>query len=177
MSKGNLPLKVEPFRYAEQGVSLHGTLSIADMHRLSSSIASNEGDAEIKMTFGVDDQDISFLRGHVKAQLSLQCQRCMETFSFHVENDFNYALMSDEEDSSNLPEQYDPVVVHHGILMLGEMVEDEIILSLPIVPMHDPKSCKAKLPFAIVESQQTSNTDQESPFKVIELLKSKRDKR
>jgi uncharacterized protein len=80
-----------------------------------------------------------------------------------------------EKEANQLPERYDPLVVTDGALILGDMIEEELIISLPIVPMHDAKQCKATLPFESNLGAE-AEAEKESPFKVIESLRSKRSK-
>ncbi len=172
MHKENLPLKIDPFRFAENGLSLSGFLLIKDMPRLSSSLFSEEGKVNVDMIFGIDEQGIRYVKGHLATHLILQCQRCLESFKYEIIGDFLSGIVHTEKEAEMLPERYDPLVVTDGSLILGDMIEDELIVSLPIVPMHDAKQCKARLPF---ESNSKAE-ERENPFKVIESLRSKRNK-
>ena len=40
-----------------------------------------------------------------------------------------------------LPEQYDPLLLDETSIELGSLIEDELTLALPIVPMHEPDEC------------------------------------
>jgi len=171
MPKDYLPIQVDPFRYAEHATQLHGVLHVKDMTRLRDSLLNDSGDVEVDLVFGKDEQGVSFMKGHLKTRLNLQCQRCMEPFVYEIMSDFLSGIVSTEDDARHLPERYDPVVVKEEGLALHEIIEDELILSLPIVSVHDLKDCKAKLPFAVGEGVEAKK---DSPFKVIELLKTKR---
>lgn len=174
MSKENpLPQKVDPFRFAENGRNLEGIIPIKDMARLSPSLGSDAGQVEVSVAFGVDEQGTRFMRGHYSAHLVLQCQRCMETFENEVAGNLLLGIVTTEEAIDELPKNYDAIVVKDGSLTIQDVVEDELILSLPIVPMHSMKNCKITLPLAM-ESTDKVETEQENPFKVIELLRVKR---
>ncbi len=174
MSKENpLPQKVDPFRFAENEVSLEGTLSIKDMARLRPSLGSDAGQVEVSVAFGVDEQGTRFMRGHYSTNLVLQCQRCMETFENEVSGNILLGIVTTEDVIDELPKDYDAIVVKDGSLMIQDVIEDELILSLPIVPMHSTKNCKRTLPLAMGSTEQVE-TESESPFKVIELLRVKR---
>jgi len=171
MHKENLPQKVDPFRFAENKFNLQGSLTLKDMHRLSASLSSDEGEADVSLAFGVDEQKIRFVRGQVKTCLVLQCQRCLELFNYEINNAFILGFVHSEEDIEALPESYDPVVVKDNEFFIADLIEEELLVSLPIVPMHPVKDCKVKLPF----SGSTSITvEKENPFKVIESLRTKR---
>lgn len=175
MSNENLPEKINPFRFAESGSSLHGTLAIKDMQRLGTSLIAHDGEVQVHLQFEVDEQGTKILRGHLETQLKLQCQRCMQPFNYEIINDFVSGLVRSEEEAKQLPDVYEPVLVKEdGMLVIQDMIEDELIIGLPIVPMHDAMECKIELPKVILGSREVSEGDDNNPFKVIEILRAKR---
>lgn len=176
MQKSTLPLKVDPFRYADNGHSLDGSLPIKNMERLCSSLASDEGDVDVSMVFGKNEQGIRYIKGHLVTHLMLQCQRCLEPFKYEMINHFLCGIVHTEEEAIRLPERYDPLVITEGSLILSDMVEEELIVSLPIVPMHDANVCHAQLPFESSSSRAETFEKRDNPFKVIKTLRSTRDK-
>lgn len=173
MSKDYLPTHVNPIRFADNETELHGTMSLSAMSRLGDSLLSNEGNVEVTIRFGLDDQGIRFLQGQLATQLNLQCQRCMESYLFEVNSRFLSGLVTNQKDVAALPANYDPLLVTDADLNVQDMVEEELILSLPIVPMHDENECKIKLPLAASNVTKLPIAEHESPFKVIESLKTK----
>ncbi|MEO8400461.1 MAG: YceD family protein [Gammaproteobacteria bacterium] len=171
MHKDNLPLRVDPFRFAENATRLNGTLLIKDMQRLCTSLSNQEGGIDVNMEFGVDEQGIRFVKGQLKTRLMLQCQRCLEPFEYEIIGGFQSGIVHTEEEADKLPERYDPLVVNDGALILSDLIEEELIISLPLVPMHNTESCNAQL-----YTNMTSSAERESPFKVIESLRSTRNK-
>lgn len=175
MSKENLlPQKVDPFRFAENEIHLEGQMLVSHMDRLRASLCNDTGEIQVSILFDVDEQDIHYMRGQYSAHLMLQCQRCMEPFAYHIAGDFLSGIVHTEEEADQLPKGYDPVIVKEGMLAIQDVIEDELIINLPVVPMHDVKDCKVKLPLSI-ESAEIAETSKENPFKVIELLRAKRD--
>jgi len=172
MSKEYLPEKVNAFRFAELGTSLQGMLFIKDMPRLNSSLVDDKGEVIVSMTFGVDEQSIPIVKGNVTAEVTLQCQRCMEPFIYDIIDRFQFGIVATEQEAELLPKQYDPVLTEEGMLLVRDMIEDGLIVSLPIVAMHNEQECKVKLPLAAGKGE----VGKDSPFKVIEVLQSKRSK-
>ena len=175
MSKDYLPNKIDPFKSAAHETQMHGHLKIKDMHRLGTSLYSDEGDAEVRMVFGMDEQGICTIKGHVETHLVLQCQRCMEPLSYGIISDFISGVVKNESEAKNLPEGYTPVATEEGMmLVIQDMIEDELIVNLPVVPMHDPEGCKIKLPY---ETGSNEPLEINNPFKVISILRSKDEKK
>ena len=175
MANEYLPLKIDPFRFADNQSRLQGSLPIKNMPRLLASLASDEGEAEVNIRFGVDEQGIRYLKGHLAAHLTVQCQRCMESYIYEIIGDFKLGILQREEEAISLPESYDPLVIQGAELFISDVIEDELIVSLPIVPMHELSQCKVQLPL-VTQSAGLSDIEKDNPFKVIELLRTKRDK-
>jgi uncharacterized protein len=177
MSKDHLPKQVDPIRLADSTAELKGSLPIKSMSRLVDSLMAPDGDAAVNLQFGVDRQGFRHIKGQVQATLTLQCQRCLQPFPYEIVSDFQYGLVDSEKESSLLPGYYDPVVVQEGTLHIPDMVEEELIVNLPIVSMHDPNDCEVKLPLFVAGDEATqSATEKASPFKVIESLKANKQK-
>ena len=173
MSEKFIPEHIDPFRFAEQNLRLDGIVKIIDMHRLSANLSSNNDPVEVSLQFGVDEQGITYLKGHLKTKLALQCQRCMEPFIYEIISDFVLGIVNTLEEVDALPEGYEPAMAKEGQLALRELIEDELILNLPIIPKHEPEDCKVKLPLADSGWEQGKG---ENPFHVLESLKLKRRK-
>jgi len=172
MHKDNLPLKIDPFRFADQSLGLCGSLFIRDMPRLRSSLGSEEGEVKVDMVFGVDEEGIRYVRGHLSTCLVLACQRCLLPFNYEVTSDFMSGIVRTEKEADKLPDRYDPLLVPDSSLILTDMIEDELILGLPIVPMHGIEDCKATQSLESFTSDAIAK--KENPFKVIESLRSRR---
>ena len=171
MSEKFIPEHIDPYRFAEQNLYLDGSLKIADMHRLNSNLSSGNADTvKVDLQFGIDEQGITFLKGHIETNLRLQCQRCMEPFNYEIISDFILGIVNTLDEANALPERYEPAMAKEGELALRELIEDELILNLPIIPKHEPEECRVKLPMKDSGWEQGKG---ENPFHVLESLKDK----
>lgn len=171
MSEKLIPEHIDPFRFAEQNLHLEGAVKIADMQRLYLVLNSAEETVGADLQFGVDEQGLAFLTGHLKAQLKLQCQRCMEPFVYEIMSDFALGVVTTLDEANALPECYEPAMAKEGQLALRELIEDELILNLPIIPKHEPGQCKVKLP--LEEAGREQGEGKVNPFHVLKSLKQK----
>lgn len=167
-----IPEHVEPYRLAEQNLQLDGLVKLADMQRLKASCISvgEDENVTVNLHFGVDEQKLPYVRGHLQVNLGLQCQRCLERFTYEIISDFALGIVKSMDEEKSLPEQYEPAMVREGQLALRELIEDELILNLPIIPRHEPEICKVKLPHI---DAGWSESEGENPFKVLQSLKHK----
>lgn len=176
MSEKFIPENVEPYRLAEQNLQIDGLVKIVDMHRLNASrkLESAQPDemAAVEMLFGVDEQGQTYVKGRLSASISLQCQRCMEPFSYEIMSDFALGIVRNLDEAQVLPKPYEPALVNDGQLALRDLIEDELILNLPIIPRHDPDTCEVQLPVADTSWGKERG---ESPFQVLQTLKEKQE--
>ena len=78
-----------------------------------------------------------------------------------------------------MPEDYEPLIVESAQIAPGDIAEDELILSLPIVAMHALEDCPA-LQQTRPEQQELDEAEKPNPFSVLAQLqkeaKSKQEK-
>lgn len=172
MSLKTIPEHVDPFRYAEQGISLDGIIKLANLERLSVTVGPNDM-ATVHLQFGIDEQGLANLRGHLETKLTLQCQRCMEPLIYEIITDFALGIVNTLDEADSLPDHYEPAMAKEGELALLDLIEDEIMLNLPIIPRHEPEHCQVKLPLTDAGWEENKG---KNPFHVLASLKEKDDK-
>ena len=162
-----LPARVDVARQVQARYTYKGTLPLASMQRLRGSLASSEGEARYVVEFGKDGLGISYLALRVEAGLPLVCQRTLETFMYPVAVDQRLGLIASESDEAGLPEEYEPLLVADGHLGIADVIEDELILALPVVPL------KPGAPLEWNDGSDEASTDMEpiNPFGVLGSLK------
>ena len=168
---GRLPEQVDPLRLARQGARIEGVLPLAQMHRLAQYLSAAIGEATVQMEFGLGEGAIGFLRGQTQAQLSVICQRCLQPMSLAVEVPFAFGLTVSEEAAGKLGDDHEPLLVGDEPLRLSELVEDELILALPIVALHDKQDCPAAQRLEATAPETERQGAESNPFAVLKELK------
>jgi len=129
---------------AAQRAAFERDFSVANFERLRDSLARPEGRASVSLHFHVAG-DFAAAEGNVTAAAWLVCQRCLGEYEARFESPVRIAFVDDEADAATVPEGYEAVTVAAGRLRLAELVEDELLLALPLVPMHaTPAECDVK---------------------------------
>lgn len=171
MPNVKLPKQIEPHKSAQKRSDYVGVFVAKDMHRLADATADILDDINVEVKFETDAQGLTFFHGKLQTRVSLECQRCNEPFEMSVDVAFCYTPIKEGESIDEIPEAYEPVELdEHGEINLLALFEDEIILSLPIVPMHDEKLCKVQgneLSYGEIEPA----VKQPNPFAVLKELK------
>jgi uncharacterized protein len=143
--------------------------------RLQSAVDGIIGDGYAKLQFSVDDSRFLIVTGHVGVDVSVICQRCLEPVTITIGSPLNLALVRKEDDAKHLPKQFDPwlITVEQEEADLYEVLEEELLLSLPIVSYHNTE-CAAPLCAApLKENTEAIEPQQKNPFEVLEQLKKK----
>jgi uncharacterized protein len=130
-----LPEVVDVWRMVQAGRRFSGKLPFAAMPRLVADLASSEGSADFELDFGKDEFGVSFLHVRADAALPLTCQRTLDVFKLPVAIDTRLGLITNEEDEAGLPPGYEPLLTTDGSVRLADVVEDELILAVPVVPV------------------------------------------
>ena len=133
---GGLPERIDPPRLAERGGRLCGHLSLARMERLKASLCDGEGTVFIDMRFQRDEQGRDMAVGHVTARLPVRCQRCLEAMEIAIATAVRLAF-TDAEGETPPPDGYDAAPLVGDTISLSDLVEDELMLALPMAPMHE----------------------------------------
>ena len=115
--------------------TFEGVLPVAELPRLVQALADDSGEVTYHLDF--DRQALGGPQLHVvlRAGLKLECQRTLEPFVFPVEVDTRLGLLADEQDAAALPGDCEPLVLEGGALSPRRVIEDELLLSLPLVPV------------------------------------------
>lgn len=152
----------------QAGRSFQGRLPLSALPRLRSSLAADDGSVEFDLEFGKDEIGVARLRVRAEAALPLTCQRTLEVFALPVHVDTRLGLIAREEDEAALPGGYEPLLVGDGALNLADVVEDELILALPVVPVK-PGVEPSVHAWHGTEQDEAGETD--SPFAVLRDIK------
>ncbi len=98
--------------------------------------SASEGTARYSLRFERDLQNRSTVTGTVRAQLRLQCQRCLDEVEIPVDLRIALALIRKDEDALELPDDLDPLLVTDDGIRPLDIVEDELLLAIPAFPTH-----------------------------------------
>jgi len=172
-----LPHTINVKKLTEQEVLLKGELPVGKLTRVLEAVYSAEGIVQIELAFRKDKQRIRVAEGKVSCSVNLLCQRCMNPLEHDLEVDFKLAFVYTEEQADQLPETYEPVMMEDDYVQLVDLIEDDLILGLPIVASHADEGCQPlKYQEDLPEVEEESIPNKENPFQVLESLKaSKKD--
>ena len=151
--------------------SFQGSLPIAAMPRLCEVLADDAGVATYELDFGRDEYGTAYVDVRVQAPLWLVCQRTLEPFVMPVTVDSRLGLIRSERDESALPAECEPLLVaEDDKLSPIDVIEDELLLVLPLVPVNPDSTLPEEVTHTPVEEAPTEARPN-NPFAVLRELK------
>ncbi|HEY0197702.1 MAG TPA: YceD family protein [Rhodanobacter sp.] len=152
--------------------SFEGTLPIAVMSRLCGALASPDGTVKFELDFGRDSLGTDYVDVRAQASLTLICQRTLEPFVLPVAVDTRLGLIRAERDEAGLPPDCEPLLVpEDGRLNPADVIEDELLLVLPLVPVNPDSSLPDEVTGHAPEEDSIGEGRSENPFAVLRELK------
>lgn len=164
MSSG-LPVQIQVQKAVARAVCLNGRMKLSSMKRLLSSLVDTEGFAEVSVEFGRREDGSPRLTGTIQADLKLECQRCLGEMILPLNSSIDLLLRETATDEDD-----DVIVVSEGVLRLHELIEDELILALPVIAIHEDRQDCVHSPW-LQEEPEADETGRESPFAILAELK------
>lgn len=151
-----------------------GTIELSSLNRLTSLVitdvqAPDQVLIQVKFEFLRNEFGKAVIKGHMNTTLTVECQRCLEPMTYHIDQDFELLVDASDEEVESF--QLDTVYCDAGELDVFEVVEDELILALPIILMHEEQDCNE-----LWKSEtELEESDKPNPFAVLSVLKGKTD--
>ncbi len=182
------PLRLSVAQFAADAQELDGDWAVADLPRLADSECPPDADATLSRAAAEPQRRVRWhaigfeklLGGQPQIWLSLtadadvvlQCQRCLLPLDEHVQVDRQFHFVDDETTAAALDDEMeDDVLVLTRSLDLRELVEDEMLLALPLVPRHDV--CPEPLPRAFGDVEILE--EEAHPFAALAMLRKDKD--
>jgi uncharacterized protein len=115
-----------------------------------------------------------WLHLQAEAGVVLQCQRCLQAMPQPLGVDRRFRFVRGEDEAARLDEETedDDVLALPDLLDLRDLVEDELILALPLVPRHDGP-CPEPLPQPANDDSTDRAAEAEHPFAALAALRAR----
>lgn len=168
--------------FAREGVPLIETTLLQNMERLAQEAQALEPDSVINWQASAElrpgsgaDSDV-WLHLVAKTSVPLTCQRCMGTVATPLEVDQWYRFVATEDIAmAEDDESEEDLLVMELQFDLLAVLEDELLMALPLVPMHDecPVAPVMQVGEETLAKDAVEQDEKPNPFAVLEKLKKK----
>ena len=163
------PAVIDSFEFARAGEELSGSVEVRRLQRLEDLLSDSEGVLSYVLKGSRDARKRPQLRVEVSGRLHVQCQRCLGRLDYDVDVENTLLLIergAPHDPELDEPESPDAIEGSDELDVLG-LVEEEILLSLPIAPRHE-NECVSGL------GDAARAAGRPSPFALLETLKGSR---
>ena len=171
-----LPKRVSLDKWADIGFNWQGEMMPADFERLQAMLSDEQEQTAIKITAALArSSNVLSLNFDLTGSVWLTCQRCLQPVNVELTGAHNIALLEDEGQIGLLDEEDDHLLLeevafkdgHDTYLPLERLIEDEILLKIPLSPKHD--DCEME----VEQVGEIEEFEEESPFAALAALKGK----
>lgn len=171
------PTRLDVETFARDGGALEGQWPVSAFYRLAdvahpeakptvTDLAQWSAQGESRPVRGGPPEVWLHLRAH--ARLSLVCQRCLAPVDTPLDAERSFHFVADEDMAAQLDaDSEDDVLAMTRALDLRELVEDELLLALPLVPRHEV--CPDPLPMSHGDDEEEEPAP--NPFAALAALK------
>ena len=164
LSKG-LPDQLKLFNFAKKEISLSGFYQISDFPRISEIARNKKDNIKVDLSFYLKNNKMPCVDGIIELDIVLPCQRCLDDSSISLKVNFNLAFVRHDQQSEELDSHYEIYVIEEEELATFDLISDEILLSIPMVPTHDYDCIKE------INGQEIVEEKSENPFAILKKIK------
>lgn len=116
------------------------SIPLNEFPRVLPSLAAPDGAAVGRVDFAREGRN-AVAEVMVAADVALTCQRCLSPVVLRVEGNGRAALVATPEEADRVPETLEAVLAPEYRISIRDLVEEELLLALPLVPRHADNEC------------------------------------
>ena len=161
---------IDPARFAREKARVTGVLAVAQLPRLADLLFGREGVVSYAVEGDTSAKGQPVLRINLTADLAVSCQRCLERLPLHLDVRRDLVLVAAVADLDPLEDEDDgtDAIANAGSLDLHDLLEQEIVLSVPMAPRHPEDACG-------IQPGAATIGEAASPFSALARLKRSRE--
>ncbi len=163
-----LPKFIDPLLLTERGRDINGEMKLSALPRLAELLADERGVVVFELSFFKQGGQ-AVLQGKITTVLKLRCQNCLQTLDWPVDCTFRLGVVSSLDEAKRLPEDLEPLLVGQEKTVLKDIIEEELLLSVPLFPKH-AKQCFDYRQYSDAPTE-TRQSKTDHPFAVLAKLK------
>lgn len=156
-------------RNVDKGIEIQGKWPISGLSRLDDMLVNQDGDLDVSLHFGRQGK-LRYVTGEISGVLAVTCQRCMQPMELALNTEFKLALIQSESEADQLPDEFEPLLVEEDRFSLPHLLEEELLLAIPLVAMHDTDCSDFLVEQKKWQAENESEQKKNNPFSVLKDL-------
>jgi len=160
------PQSINPLRLAKNKEQIKGSLSLDLLARLEDILLDNHGQVQYSLSFDFDASGICLIKSYIDTAVLLQCQRCLKSVTIEIQKSSVLGVYKDLDEFKKLEDNYEPCQLNEEFVLVKKLVEDELLLAIPMIPLHSDKKCIGENALKVLNVNNKMNS-----FSVLAKLK------
>jgi uncharacterized protein len=140
-----IPLRVKASQATLRHQAFAGSVPLAKLPRLAATLADPAGELQVELQATRDEEGQNWLHGEIRGRLPLTCQRGLHPFEWNCDVALSLALVESEAAEEKLLKDTESYRVEDDELPLRDLVEEEVLLALPMMPRCEDPDCVKRL--------------------------------
>ncbi len=164
-----IPRQLDALLFSRSGGRQSGVVDVSALERVAQESSNGRGQIEWSIAGSVDGEGACWLVLEVSGSLDMQCQRCLDDVAIEVSSQSRFRLIPEGEpwNDEDLDDDSFEALEIEGPLDTQVLVEDEVLLSLPVIALHE--DCEK--PGSAADERAGADSGKPSPFAVLGKLK------
>ncbi len=173
----HMPENISLSKWEDSGFEWQGEVNPVSFERLAALLTSEHEQTNLSLKTNLYRRnDVLHLAFEVDGEVWLTCQRCLQPVATELTDDFDIALLEEDSKSNSVNEEQDYLILEEVVdnqtperlLPLKKLIEDELILMMPLAPKHDDCEMSIEQFGELPEEEESEN-----PFAALSALKGK----
>ena len=171
----SMPEHISLNKWEDSGFEWVGEIAPSSFERLATSLTTEHAQSDLLIKANLYRRNnVLHLAFTLTGEVWLTCQRCLQPIVIDLTDDYDIVLLDNESQIRLVNEEQDYLLLDEIIteqsperlLPLKKLVEDEILLKMPMAPKHDDCEMTVEQFGEIPEEEETEN-----PFAALASLK------
>jgi uncharacterized protein len=124
-------------KLAESRAAFEFEMPVSELPGLPLELQAGDGRAQAQLRFGAE-QGFAVAEIQLRARLQVICQRCMGPMPLEIDTSTTVVVVESERDAEQAPAGWETFLAPEGRLSLAALTAEELLLAVPIVPLHEP---------------------------------------
>ena len=163
-----LPRTCNPDLLASRGARLCGALPASGLRRLLGAVDHAVGPVRATLDFERDEAGLARIAGRLEVPIQLTCQRCLAPLEVLLNARVDILVVHSEKETERCGQGREVAQMQGDSLLLHEMIEEELILALPMHASHPRGSCSS--PTIPSSPSAASEAPPSNPFAALATL-------
>lgn len=143
-----IPEFIDPSKSCDKKLTYRGVIVCGQLPRykaLQSEQSREQAPVDVSFAFKRDDNKLAIAELQFQTLAELICQRCLKLLEYEASGQATLVFCSDNDELMQAPKCYEPVLVDAEQVNLWQIIEDELLLSLPMYATHQNTDCNRYL--------------------------------